>query len=106
MDERDERSDPDSRRADSRLDSYHAQYDWSTPEPVSVAVIRAVAAVTGRKLSEVSALYTRLDPEALNELFRPTQDLSRRDGHVSFTLDGQAVTVHGDGEIVIVPSDG
>lgn len=105
MDNVDENTSADSRKSTSQRDTYHTHYDWSTPESVSLTVIRAIAAVTGKKTDEVTPLYTCLDPEALDALFRPTRETPRAKGQVSFTLDGQTVTIHGDGRIVINPVD-
>lgn len=101
MDNANEDTNSDSRKSTSQRDTYHTQYDWSTPESVSLTVIKAIAAVTGKKPVEVTPLYTCLDPEALDALFKPTREAPRATGQVSFTLDGQKVTIRGDGGILV-----
>lgn len=78
--------------------------DVSESETPSEAVIRAVAAVSGLDPVPSSAtdnrsldpLYTAIDVEALDALFRPGTDAT-----VQFTYHGYAVTVHSEGRVVL-----
>ena len=81
---------------------YHEQVDWTDDDPVSSAVLGAVAAVSENEGLEFTPLYECVDPDALNALFVPYSDgTPRGDGCVSFTFNESDVTVHSHGEIVI-----
>lgn len=55
-------------------------------ESVSMAVIRAVSAVTGRKPGSLQRLSDAIDLEALDALFDPrSNDVHQTDGHHSFS---------------------
>ena len=97
----------DYRGYDPVTETYHLHHDWGTNQSLIETIVFAVAAVTGRPPTEIEPLYDVIDPDALAVLFRPVSDAKPRDdGFVSFTFDGQAVTVRATGEIIIdVPDD-
>lgn len=82
---------------DPRTDTYHVRYDQSVS--VSVAVMTAVSHITGKDLTQITPLYERLDPEALDTLFASKRRSSNT--HVSFTIEDCRVTVRGNSEITI-----
>lgn len=91
---------------DPMTDTYHHQYDWDSPEPLSSAVITAVATVVDTEPTELEPLHDCVDPDALDALFRPlSEDRPRSRGCISFTLDEYDVTVYGHGEIIVDVSD-
>jgi hypothetical protein len=100
----------DSGRSDvsSQAETYRVQHEWSDSEPLYYTVARAVGAITDTHPTDVESVDEVLDPDALDQIFRPTSDGSLRGtgGYVTFVLDGCDVTVYWDGEIVIrIPDD-
>lgn len=79
----------------------------STPadgEPLSIRVVRALAAHEGVDPAELSPpLFASIDPGALDSLFESLgpDGSGERVGSVSFDHDGTQVTVGADGEIAI-----
>lgn len=82
-------------------------YERDPDEPPSRSVIRAVAAVNGTDPTRLPPLYGAVDPDALDRLFDPApgHPEPRPDCVVSFRYDDFAVTVSGDGRIVVSPAD-
>ena len=70
---------------------YHAGGD----EPVSMAVVQALGAVTNTPPEELPALYDSVDPDGLDALFRGRDT----DGEVRFEHAGYRITVTGAGEV-------
>ena len=77
-------------------------------ESLSEAVVTAVAAVSGAEpvahgraddAGALEPLHDVLDPEALDGLFETGG--AETSGRVSFSYHGYAVTVHGDGRIIV-----
>lgn len=63
-------------------------------EDASLAVIEAVATVTGRPPSEIGPLGEVVDPEALDEVFAPTFDgRPRTGGTICFPFEELFVVV-------------
>lgn len=84
---------------------YHASYNGDT-ESVCLAVIETVAAVSETDPSELKPLYPVVDPDALNRLFAPKQDMmGRTDGEVRFTYCGYDVTVTSNGAVRVAPTE-
>lgn len=93
--------DPRGRGADEVVRS---QYDWESITP-STAVVETVAAATNREQSELGTLYDFLDPDALNTLIRQGGSAGiLTNTTVSFTFEGQRVSIHRTGEIVVEPA--
>ena len=81
----------------SQAPSY--EFEWSDDEPVSVATVRAIAAVSGEDPTEMEPLYTVIDPEALNVMFAPTRASTvRTAGVVEFDFAGYRVRLIATGE--------
>jgi len=75
-------------------------------ERPSIAVVSAVADVTGTDPSELDPLYETIDPDALNSLFRGSQgDGPNSRGQVSFSVAGCDVVVHGSHKVVVSPTE-
>jgi hypothetical protein len=99
MRDTDYQSGRDERRSDER------RYEWSDGTALSIAVIEAVASVTGRDPLDIEPLNRHVDPDALDALFeRP--DVSRTPrGTISFSIENHLVVVHSAGEILVYPPD-
>lgn len=67
--------------------------------PVSYRIIDTVARKTGVAFDELPRLYDVVDPEALDALFDPTNEIF--EGHVSFEYAGHIVTVDASGEVTV-----
>lgn len=81
------------------------RHDVASERDLSVTVVMAVASVVE---TDPLDLHERLDdvvdPDALDDIFRPQADGTRRAGGcVSFVLHGHDVTVWSDGTIVVQP---
>lgn len=70
-------------------------------EPVSLAVLRAIAAVEDEPIEELPQLYRAIDPDALTELV----DDDRFEGQVAFSYDRYRVVIDGDRSIAIQDGD-
>ncbi|WP_276280466.1 HalOD1 output domain-containing protein [Halorussus caseinilyticus] len=87
---------------DSEDDAYRTTFDSSTPP--SIAVVEALSTVTGEGPTEVGPLYSAIDPDALDALFRGAGE-TPGDGRVTFVLDGHAVTVRRSGVVEVRDAD-
>ena len=72
-------------------------------ERVSDAVIEEVAAVRGVDPLDLEPLYSVVDPDALDALFRRTGGSASASPTVHFTMAGCEVLVHGDGAVAVIP---
>jgi len=83
--------------------TYYAQHDFEGPSKLSTTVVHAVAEVANVDITDTeSTLFQHVDPDALDQLFRPAgQGVERTDGHVHLDIWGYDVAVYGDGQIVI-----
>lgn len=80
------------------------EYEWEAVDSLSTLVVETVAEVSGKSPTELEQLYTRIDTDALDRLFRPVADgPSRTGGKVEFPFDGYVVSVHADGRVVVEP---
>ena len=77
------------------------QSDWTAFENPSVAVVRAVAAVTNSDPVELSTLYDSIDPFALDALMGAVVDEAATDASVTFPYEGFTVDVQGDGTLTV-----
>lgn len=83
-------------------DTYRTEFARS--ERPSMAVVKAIAAITGRPQDELEPLFYAIDPEALDSLFQPAVEGEHRgDVDVSFTYHGYEVTVHSYGIVDVRP---
>lgn len=76
--------------------------DGDRSERVSATVIEEVATVKDVDPLDLEPLYSVVDPDALDAIFRRTDDTTPP-LTVHFTMDGCEVIVHGDGEVCVIP---
>ena len=89
---------------DEANETYRSKFDTQACPP-SEAVIDTVAAATGCDFKDLPSLYFVIDPEALDNLFTPTSvENASQSVCVTFTYEGQQVTVDGEGVTVISES--
>jgi hypothetical protein len=74
--------------------------EWSSERPPSLAVVEAVAAVTGSEPTKLPLLNDAINTDALDTLFVPEADDQLR---VSFVYDGLDITVDGEGSVTVSP---
>lgn len=82
---------------------HQAYHDPEGDETLVQTVLETIETVSGRPADETSVcLYDSIDPDALEAVFEPTRNGSRRDrGRVSFSVGEFAVTVHADGRVFV-----
>jgi hypothetical protein len=86
---------------DPSTNVYRIDYDPASERP-SLAVVSAVAEITGRDVIDLPLLQDTLSPECLDDLFAPTEAGSPRDdGRVEFPYHDFRVTVYSHGRIEI-----
>lgn len=90
---------------DPQTNTHRIWLDWSRTEPVSTLVVAAVAKAAGVDTTDLEPLYDAVDPEALDELFKPTGSTGRMINSLSFPYSGHLVTVHGDGKVAVRSPD-
>jgi hypothetical protein len=96
---------------DPETGAYRTSYRYPS-KPPSIAVPMAVQTLTDHEMTDLDPIYdaTCLDPDALNDLFRPTAsdssgDDEPRDADVEFTYHGFTVTVTGNGFVELQPRE-
>ena len=80
-------------------ETHVVQYDRLDSEPLSVAVVDAVAAFCNESVTELEPLHYTINTDALERLFEPRADGVRSGGSVAFEYNACLVTVTADGEI-------
>lgn len=82
--------------------TYRATYSYPS-EPPSVAIPFALMEVTGSDVTDLAPLYdaASVDPDALDELFRPTPDGGHPDCRVTFQYHDYTISIRNYGRIVI-----
>lgn len=80
-------------------EQYVVQYDRLDAEPLSVAVVDAVATFCNEEITELEPLHYTINADALERLFEPRADGVRTGGAVTFDYNDCVVTVTADGEI-------
>ena len=77
------------------------EYEWSATSP-SDAVLETVAGLVSGGPNSFGPLYDRIDPDALDSIFRSNDTGRPADGtQVSFLLADRLVVVHGNGDVVV-----
>jgi len=77
---------------------------FDAPGDVHTTVVTAVGAVTDAEPAEMERLYGRIDPDALDAVFAPLPDGTRRTGgELTFSLAGCTVSLYSEGELRIDP---
>lgn len=103
----DERRSPDlDPTYDPDTGAYHVRFGPTAGTSLAATVVGAVAAVAGVRATALDdVLDDRVDPDALNALFRRAR--GRRpaapDAGVWFTLAGHRVVARSDGDVAIYP---
>ena len=96
----DDHDDADFLRSATEARRVRVIHDWSGEESVVGAIVTAITELTGR--DEIEPVHERIDPDALEALFRPIDEGRRREeGYVTFPLAGFDVTVDANGLILI-----
>jgi len=96
----DERDEADFRRSSAEMSGVRILHDWSGDESIVGTIVTAITELTGD--ASIEPVHDRIDPDALESLFRPISADRRRDkGQVTFPLAGFDVTVDANGLIVI-----
>ena len=94
---------------ESRLQDGHGSYEAQSDQPLSEAVIDAIAAETGRNPLEIATefgpLYDTIDPSALDSLFQSPGDTSQTAGCVTFVYAGYRVSVDQTGRVVLTEQE-
>lgn len=82
---------------------HQAYYDPETDGDIANTILDALATASGRPADQLDVcLYDSIDPDALNDLFRPTLSEDQRlCGRVWFTVGTYAVTVHASGHVFV-----
>jgi hypothetical protein len=85
--------------------TYYVKHDFGGAAELTTTLAHAISDVTGVDVTDSGfTLNDHVDPEALDQLFKPRDDGTPRvDGHLSFAVWGYQVTVYSDGQIAIVP---
>ena len=85
--------------------TYYITHDFEGSAELTTTLAHAISDVTGIDVTDTGfTLNDHVDPEALDSLFKPRDDGTRRiNGQLSFTIWGYQVTVYSDGQIAIVP---
>lgn len=91
---------------DPQTDTYRSAYTYPS-EPPSIAVPLALTEVTDNRVTDLEPIHdaTDVDPDALDEVFRPTAGGVRREGRVTFTYHGYTVAVESQGRIILREPD-
>jgi len=85
--------------------AYVVQHDFDGSAKLTTTLAHAISDVSGIDVTGTGfTLYDHVDPEALDQLFKPKADGSpRMSGQLTFTIWSHQVTVYSDGRIAIVP---
>lgn len=85
--------------------TYFIKHDFDGPAELTTTLAHALSDVSGVDVTDTGfTLYDYIDPDALDQLFKPREDATRRvNGNLTFTVWGHQVTVYSDGQIAIVP---
>ena len=92
--------DGDFLRSSAAAGGVRILHDWSTEESIVGTIVAAVTEMGGDEPEEL--VHDRIDPDALEALFRPVSPGRRRDrGFVTFPLGDFDVTVDASGMVLI-----
>ncbi|WP_137288290.1 HalOD1 output domain-containing protein [Natronorubrum halophilum] len=85
----------------STEEQYTVQYDRLDNEPLSVAVVEAVAAFCNEEVTGLDPLHYTINADALERLFEPRANGLRTGGSVTFEYNDCQVTITADSEITV-----
>lgn len=85
--------------------TYFVKHDFDGSAELTTTLAHALSDVSGVDVTDTGfTLYDYIDPDALDQLFKPTGDAQRSvNGMLTFTVWSHKVTVYSDGQIAIVP---
>lgn len=83
---------------ESATEPIRLEYDRTSPDSLSVAIVRGVSAVTGQQPTAMAPLYSTVDSDALERLVHTSRGDSPR---LSFSYEGCRVRIERRGEVVI-----
>ncbi|WP_440765270.1 HalOD1 output domain-containing protein [Natronorubrum sp. DTA7] len=89
----------DATAGSSSPNSVH--HDFTGDQTASLAVIEAIAAVSGTDPVELPPLYDVINPDALNALFEPHERRTGSGLHVEFSYNGFDIVVREGPEVVV-----
>lgn len=70
---------------------------------ISETVVMTVAKAKGVDPLDLEPLYTVIDSDALNSMFRPSVGSPPATMELRFSMEGCEVVVRGDGEVAVTP---
>lgn len=86
-------------------ETYRVEFASADGEP-STTIVKAVAAILGRRQDELDPLYHVIEPDALDSIFQPTVLGDRHgDVEVTFTYHDFTVAVKSYGIVEIEPTE-
>lgn len=90
---------------DQANDRYVFHYDDDGTATLTTTIVHALASIADTDVSQGEfSLYDSIDPDALDRIFRPKADGTRRTGgHIAFTALEHEVYVYANGDIIIYP---
>ncbi|ARS90313.1 HalOD1 output domain-containing protein [Natrarchaeobaculum aegyptiacum] len=90
---------------DERRGTYHVWCDEGEYDPVSTAIVAAVAAIRDVEPETLEPFADSVDPDALNALHGhwTQRESESAAGTITFAYAGCSVTVRADGEVVVDP---
>jgi hypothetical protein len=98
-------SDGPNIRYDPTSETYRTVHNWKDEDSLSTTVIRTIEAVVGVQSTELPPLYDVVDPDALDQLFRPADtEQQRTPDRLTVHYAGFHATIHADGEIIFHPT--
>lgn len=70
---------------------------------ISETVVTTVAEAKGVDPLDLEPLYSVIDPDALNSMFRPSVGSPPASIELNFSMAGCEVVIRGDGEVAVTP---
>lgn len=84
--------------------TFHLSHDWDRPLSLSVVIALAIEELSNKEREDIAPLNTRIDPDALNEIFEPRSDENERtSGYLRFTYEQYTIFVYSDGNVILYP---
>ncbi|WP_336328647.1 HalOD1 output domain-containing protein [Halovenus sp. HT40] len=90
--------------SDTRVNNHVGS--WDETDTVPIAVVEAVASMTGQDATEMEPLGEVVDTDALDDLFKPAGKAGRSVGAVEFEYSNCLVRVSAGGRLEVAPLNG
>jgi hypothetical protein len=91
-------------RSRPQSEPYCVTHNFAGTATLSETVLHAVSGAANVDVRKVEqAMESRLDPRALDRIFRPGAPSTQPVGHLSVSVLGYDVTIYTNGQIVISP---